>query len=246
VPSQWPFWEVDTTSPPFDNVKARQALAYAIDRKAILDAAYYGQGKVAPTNDPLATDNPWYGGNLNEYTYDLDRAKELFAEAGVTEGDTLVWWGTAGSNPEWTTAGEILQASLKEIGINLRIQNTEISKWADKFYPAGKQYPGLIVPNFNSAPPEPGYSLNFYLKGRCECNWDNPDFEAAYRAAIAEPDEQRRRQLWGEVQEIINEQVPIMVPLQSTVVTAEQSNVAGTWVEGGGQLHLEDAGLAAE
>jgi peptide/nickel transport system substrate-binding protein len=245
TPSQWPSWEMDTTAPPFDNVKARQAVAYATDRRAILEAAYYGQGRLAPTNDALATDNPAYGGDLQEYPYDLEKARALFAEAGIRAGDTLTWWGTAGANPEWQTSGEILQASLKEIGITLKIENNEVSKWADKFYPAGKRFPGMIVPNFQSTPPEPAYSLNFYLRGRCECNYDSKPFEQAYRAAVAEPDAATRRELWGRVQEILNEDVPLIVPLQSTVVSAKTSNVSGAWVEGGGQLHLEAAGIAA-
>ncbi|MBO9625682.1 MAG: ABC transporter substrate-binding protein [Microbacterium sp.] len=242
-PSQWPSWEMDTTSPPFNDVRARQALAYAVDREAILEAAYSGQGTVSPTNNALGEVNPWYGGDLTDYSYDLDKAKELFAEAGVTEGSTLTWWGIAGQYPEWNTSGEILQASLKEIGITLKIDNNDIGTWVDSFYPAGKSYPGYIVPNFQSTPPEPAYSLNFYLDGRCECNWVDPDFQTAFAAAVAEPDETARAEKWGTVQTIINQQVPLIVPLQSTVVTATGTRVSGVWVEGGGQLHLEGAQL---
>ncbi|WP_460783588.1 ABC transporter substrate-binding protein [Microbacterium tumbae] len=242
-PSQWPSWEVDTTSPPFDDVRARQALAYSIDRDAILEAAYYGQGTSSPANNPLGEVNPWYGGDLTDYSYDLDKAKELFAEAGVTQGSTLTWWGVAGQYPEWNTSGEILQASLKEIGIDLVIDNNDVGTWVDSFYPAGKSFPGYIVPNFQSTPPEPAYSLNFYLEGRCECNWSNPDFQQAFSDAIAEPDETARAEKWAEAQTIINREVPLIVPLQSTVVTATSSKVDGVWVEGGGQLHLEQARL---
>lgn len=242
-PSQWPSWEVDTTSAPFNDVRARQALAYATDREAILEAAYYGQGTVSPTNNALGEVNPWYGGDLTDYSYDLDKAKKLFAEAGITEGSTLTWWGIAGSYPEWNTSGEILQASLKEIGITLKIDNNDIGTWVDSFYPAGKSFPGYIVPNFQSTPPEPAYSLNFYLDGRCECNWKNDDFQKAFGEAIAEPDEATRKDKWATVQTIINEEVPLIVPLQSTVVTATGKKVSGLWVEGGGQLHLENAQL---
>ncbi|MFK4791021.1 ABC transporter substrate-binding protein [Microbacterium sp. ZW T5_56] len=242
-PSQWPSWEMDTTSAPFNDVRARQALAYATDRQAILDAAYSGQGVVSPTNSALNAENSWFGGDLVDYSYDLDKAKELFAEAGVKEGDTLTWWGVAGQYPEWNTSGEILQASLKEIGITLKIDNNDIGTWVDKFYPAGKSYPATIVPNFQSTPTEPAYSLNFYLPGRCECNWSDDDFSTAFSAAMAEPDEKARKEKWGSVQEIINQQVPLIVPLQSTVVTATGDKVTGVWVEGGGQLHLEGAAL---
>ena len=60
---------------------------------------------------------------------------------------------------------------------------------------------------------------------------------------MAEPDETARAEKWGTVQTIINQQVPLIVPLQSTVVTATGTRVSGVWVEGGGQLHLEDAQL---
>lgn len=244
-PSQWPSWEVDTTSPPFNNVKARQALAYAVDRQQVLEAAYFGQGELSPTNDPLGTSNPWFSADgLTDYTYNLDKAKELFAEAGVKQGDTLTWWGTAGQNPEWNTSGQILQASLKKIGINLKIENNDIATWVAKFYPAGKSYPGLIVPNFQSTPVEPAFSINFLLKGRCECNWDDPDFTAAYNKALAEPDADKRKADWSAVQKIVNEQVPVIVPLQSNVATAVSKRITGVWVEGGGQLHLETASLA--
>lgn len=244
-PSQWPSWEMDTTSPPFDDIRARQALAYATDREAILEAAYYGQGTVSPTNNALGEANPWYGGDLTDYSYDLDKAKDLFAQAGVTEGSTLTWWGIAGQYPEWNTSGEILQASLKEIGITLDIQNNDIGTWVDAFYPAGKTYPAMIVPNFQSTPPEPAYSLNFYLEGRCECNWVSAEFQQAFTAAVAEPDDAARAQKWGTVQEVVNAEVPLIVPLQSTVVSAVASEVGGVWVEGGGQLHLESAGRSA-
>ncbi|GAA1314954.1 ABC transporter substrate-binding protein [Nonlabens tegetincola] len=240
-PSQWPSWEMDTTSAPFNDVRARQALAYSIDREAVLAAAYADQGKLAPTNNALGENNAWFGGELEDYSYDLDKAKALFAEAGVTEGSTLTWWGVAGQYPEWNTSAEILQASLKEIGITLKIENNDIGTWVEKFYPAGKSYPATIVPNFQSTPPEPAYSLNFYLEGRCECNWVNPDFQAAFDAAVGEPDEAARKAKWGEVQTIINREVPLIVPIQATVVTATASALDGVWVEGGGQLHLENA-----
>lgn len=146
--------------------------------------------------------------------------------------------------PEWKTTAEILQASLKEIGIALKIQNSEISTWAERFYPpaAGKRFPGLIIPNLQSTPPEPAYALNYYFPSSCGCNWESEEFADAYAAALAEPDRAARKAAWERVQELINRAVPVMAPLQSTLVTAQRGDVGGTWVEGGGQLHLERAG----
>lgn len=243
VPSQFFVWELDTTSKPFSDVRARQALSYAIDRKQVLDAAFFGQGQVAPTNDPLASSNPAYGGALTQYPFDLQKAKQLFDAAGVHAGDTLTWWGVADAFPEWKTVGELLQANLKKIGITLKIHNSESSAWTTKFYPAGKSYPGVIVPNLISLPPDPALALSFFRKGVCECNWDNSSFLSAYQKALGVSDEGAGKAAWGDVQTIISREVPLVVPLQTTVVTGVRKGVGGVWEEGGGQLHLESAYL---
>jgi peptide/nickel transport system substrate-binding protein len=244
VIGQYVSWEVDTTQAPFNNVKARQALAYAIDQKSILAAAYSGQGSISTTNDPLANNNPDYGGNLTDYTYNLDKAKQLFAEAGVTAGSTLTWWGVANQYPEWNISAQILQASLKKIGINLKIQNTDISSWPSKFYPAGKSFPGLIIPNFQSYTSDASDEFQFVLHGRCECNWNNDQFDALYKNAVATSDPAARKAIWQKAQELINQQAPIFVPVQFATVTATKSSVVGLWVDSAGGAHLEDAGFS--
>jgi peptide/nickel transport system substrate-binding protein len=241
VIGQYVSWEVDTTKPPFDNPKARQALAYAIDQKAILKAAYFDQGIISTTNDPLASNNPTYGGNLTDYTYNLDKAKALFAEAGINAGGTLTWWGVAGQYPEWNTSAQILQASLKQIGITLKIENTDIASWPEKFYPAGKAFPGLIVPNFQSFPTDPASQFQFLLKGRCECNWNSEEFDSLYHKALATGDAAAQKAVWAQAQELVNTESPIYVPLQFATLTATKNTVTGLWVDGGGNPHVEDA-----
>ncbi len=242
--SQSPFWEADTTSPPFDNVKNRQALAYAIDRETILKSAYAGLGIVSPTNSLLSVNNPSYGapvgGKLINYSYNLAKAKKLFAEGGVKPGTKLIWWSTP-ALPEFQTQGLILQASLAKIGIKLVIENNEIATWVAKFYPGGKKFPGLIVPNANSGPVEAAYNFNFYLPKRCECNWSPPEFNTLYSKALQTADPKKRNLVWHQVQGVENREVPIWVPLQAQIASAVRSTVTGAWVEGGGQLHLESA-----
>lgn len=238
VPSQWFAWELDTTSPPFDDPDARRALAYAVDRESVLAAAYSGQGTASPSNTPLSTANPWFGGELQEYPYDVEKARELFAKAGVRR---LTWWGVSGSYPEWKTTAELLQESLGRAGVELDIQNREISTWAAKFYPAGKRYPGLIVPNMISLPSEPSLALNFLKQGSCECNWDSPEYERAFEAALGTAEDAARKEAWGMAQAIVSDQVPLVLPLQTSVLMGVRDALQGAWSEGGGQLHLESA-----
>jgi peptide/nickel transport system substrate-binding protein len=245
VIGQYVSWEVDTTKPPFNNVKARQALAYAIDQKSILNAAYSGQGVTSTTNDPLANNNPNYAGNLTDYTYNLDKAKQLFAEAGIKSGSTFTWWGVANQYPEWNISAQILQASLKKIGINLKIQNTDITSWPARFYPAGKSFPGLIIPNFQSYSADASDEFQFVLKGRCECNWNNAQFDSLYTQALATPDPAAQKATWGKAEELINQQAPIFVPVQFATVTATKRSVVGLWEDSAGNPHLENAGFTS-
>jgi peptide/nickel transport system substrate-binding protein len=218
------------------------ALAYAIDRPTILKNAYAGLGIVSPTNTLLSVNNPAYGAPkghpLTNYSYNLAKAKKLFAEGGLKPGSTITWWSTP-VLPEFQIQGLILQASLAKIGIKLKIENHDVATWVAKFYPGGKKFPGLIVPNANSGPVEAAYNFNFYLPKRCECNWSPPDFNAAYSKAIQTANPKLRNQAWHVVQGIENRDVPIWVPLQAQIATAVRKTVSGAWVEGGAQLHLE-------
>ncbi|MBV0896217.1 ABC transporter substrate-binding protein [Microbacterium sp. NC79] len=241
---QYVSWEVDMTSPPFNDVRARQALAYAIDRDAILANAYYGQGVTSPTNNPLTENNPAFGGDLTDYSYDLDKAKSLFAEAGIKEGDSIIWWGASNAYPEWNTSAQILQASLKEIGITLDIQNTDIATWPSKFYPAGQTYPNMVVPNFQSYQAVPSDLFLFLQSGRCECNWNSTEFDDLYASAITTGDVAEQNKAWAKVQELMNQEVPIYVPVQFTTVTAATGSVTGIWVDSGGTPHFENAKLS--
>ncbi len=243
VIGQYVSWEVDTTAAPFNNPLARQALAYAIDAKSILHAAYFDQGVISTTNDPLTENNPDYAGTLTDYSYNLDKAKALFAQAGIKPGATFTWWGASNQYPEWNTSAQILQASLKKIGINLKIQNTDIASWPARFYPAGKSFPGLIVPNFQSYEPDAADEFLFLRTNRCECNWNNSQFDQVYNQALGTADPAARTALWGQLQTMVNQQAPIFVPLQFATVTATKRNVVGLWVDGGGNPHLEDAGF---
>lgn len=232
-------WEYDLTSPPFNNLKARQAVAYAVDRAKILKSAYYGFGQVSAFNTIVPDKSPWNcgtAGGLTKYTYNPEKAKQLFKEAGVS---SFTWWGISGALPEFDAMGQVLQADLKKIGIDMKIENNEVGTWAAKFYPAGKTYPGLLLPNYQSVPAEPGFSMNFLLSGRAESNWNSKKYDDQYKKAIGTLDAGKRKAEWCKALNMENKELPLITPFVFEVLHASRSNVKGAWVEGGGQLHLE-------
>jgi peptide/nickel transport system substrate-binding protein len=222
-PSQNVILEMDDQAGVFKNPKARQALAYAINREAVLNAVYGGHGLVPTDNNPIPAWSDVRDKDLASYPFDLEKAKKLFAEAGVGPGTTLTYWTIAGAYPEFTSMGEILQADLKKIGINLVIKSVEINQWATKIEPVPQRFPNLIVPNGHTGLPIPA-NLIFLKSGTCECSVDNATFDKAL--------------------EILHEEVPVINVVQDSWPVAYRSNVANVWVDPINTVRFDTAGIA--
>lgn len=237
-------WAVDVTSAPFNDVRARQALSYATDRETMISIGYSNYAVANPANSPVSPDSPFYNSDLVEYEFDLQRASELFAEAGVTEGSTITFWSLAGSFPEWVSMAEVLQADLAEIGINLEIETNEVNTWLEPFYPNGKQFPGLLVGNQLSFPPVPDSfsSIWFGENGTCECNWKGNDaYNAAVDVLTSSSDDAERAAAFQVVQAEISENVPMLIIGNVGATIVAQSSISGVWMYGDNHVHLERA-----
>lgn len=114
---------MNAARPPFDDPRVREAIHLAIDRQELLDGVANGRGLLT---GPIPTGLN-YSIPVEELPYqvDLDRARELLAEAGYPDGfDVTI--STSSLRQEWATFAIIIQANLAEIGINT---NIDISEW---------------------------------------------------------------------------------------------------------------------
>ena len=112
--STYYFW-MNTQEPPFDDVKVRQAVNYAVDSKA-LERIYAGQ--IAGTQQILPPGMPGYE-QFELYPHDMDKAEELMKEANPSDTDITVWTDTESPNNE---AGEYFNEVLKELGFNTKLK----------------------------------------------------------------------------------------------------------------------------
>lgn len=120
------FIQINCSLAPFDNVAARQALAYATDKESMLYGILDGDGEMV---DTFATSEYLgYTDKVVKYPYDLEKAKELFLQAGVKEGDKL---SMIVYNTKSSKFAQILQNSLSEIGITAEISQMERSAFDD-------------------------------------------------------------------------------------------------------------------
>jgi peptide/nickel transport system substrate-binding protein len=216
---------MDNTSGVFKDVRARQAMAYALDRPAVLKAVYGGHGLVPISNQPVPAWSELVNKDLSPYRFDLQKAKRLFAEAGVKPGTTFTFWTTAGQYTEWAT-----------------IKSNEISQWVAKFGPAGKTWPNTLVPNVYGGYPVP---INLDLwNGICECNFHNKAYTTATGDADSTADDAKRLALYGDAQRLLHDEVPVVNVVTTSVPIAARASVRGLWIDPTGLARFESVRAA--
>jgi ABC-type transport system substrate-binding protein len=129
---------MDTSKPPFDDQRLRQAVNYALDRETLTDAATFGTGE--PAFMPIPSAHWAYQDELAPgYEYDPDKARALMAEAGV---DGLSFSLVHQPDAVDTRVAEIVQAQLAESGIDVALAPVELTQsvqeyFTDRKYSAG-------------------------------------------------------------------------------------------------------------
>lgn len=155
-----------TQAGPLASTYARQAMSYAMNYDAVINGVYKGLAKRA--YGCLPSSMLGYDPNMFHYNTDLNKAKELFAKAGVKPGTTLTYWSyTAEENLQ----GLILQAQLSSIGINLKVQKVTEATLTTVYYgnqPPSKR-PNLMAfgwwPDYNDPWDECNILLNSAAAG---------------------------------------------------------------------------------
>ena len=116
--------------PPLNDVRVRRAIAFALDRKAIIDGAMFGYG--TPIGSHFPPRNPAYVDLTGQYPHDVAQAKRLLAEAGYANGFAL---SLKLPPPSYARrGGEIIAAQLAEVGIHAHIEDLEWAQWLDQVY----------------------------------------------------------------------------------------------------------------
>lgn len=128
---------------PFDNIKVRQALNYAVDKQAILDMVAGGKGSIIGTNMFPAFKKYYVDSLKNMYSYNPEKAKELLKEAGFE--NSLTFTITVPSNYQYhVDTAQVLVEQLKAVGITAEIKLIEWATWLSDVY-GNREYEATIV-----------------------------------------------------------------------------------------------------
>ena len=205
------------TKSPLDNKLVRQAMAYAVDVDSVVDLVFAGSGKqhdsfFTPQNGGYHPADP--AENAPLMTYDPEKAKELLAEAGYADGFTIKIW--TNENQNRIDMAEILQNSWGAIGINCEVTIMEFATLMAEY---SKGEHDVIIVGF--APT--GKDGQFYYpyvtsEGPFRRNYAgirNPEIDELMDAAMMTTDEDKRNEFYGEVIDILREEV-YMIPVHNS------------------------------
>src|SRR5712692_8455547 len=149
---------VNTKRKPFDNLKVRQAIAYAIDRKAIIDAVAFGEGEQTGPVAPALTNYALPTSQYPLYTRDVAKAKQLLQQANV--GPIEFTMLTQTTEPTYAKdIAQLVQAELAEIGVKMNIQTLEFTQWVDRWLKADFD----MAPGLNGGGPDPDFYIFRYF-----------------------------------------------------------------------------------
>jgi peptide/nickel transport system substrate-binding protein len=195
---------MNTKQKPFSDVKVRQAVAHAIDKKALIDTVL--QGLATELTGPIPSDCDYYTADVKKYPYDPAKAKALLKEAGYPNGfETTLYTFIWGPAVDVVTA---IQGMLADVGIRAKIQADPPSTNL-----ALVQEGNTPIAFFRlTRSSEPNAYLQTQLEpGRMQWNfghYNNPKVTDMLKKGVQTSDRAKREKIYHELQKIMMEELP--------------------------------------
>lgn len=190
---------------PFDDVRVRQALSYAVDKNEIMTLVSDGKGTpIASSMFPAF--GRYYMDELNDvYSYDPEKAKSLLAEAGYPDGFSFTI--TVPSNyTQHVDTAQVLAEQLKRINVKADIELVEWETWLSDAY-VGRNYEATVVGIDASSMTARALLERFNSTADNNfINFKNKDYDEAFRNAISSPFEAEQTQYYKECETILTEE----------------------------------------
>lgn len=210
----------------FQDKKVRQAFMYALDREAMVDKLLDGNGQVV--NTPMLPSSWAYPdkSTLNDYKHNVEKAKKLLKEAGYEDRDkngivedkngkelkVTLSYPTGNALREQTAP--IIQANLKDIGVQLELENMEFSALMDKVV-ANHDFELYLMGNNLSLDPDPKPYWHSTSasdeKGNSAWNissFKNDQADKLIEQGISVFDKNQRKEIYSQFGELLNDEVP--------------------------------------
>ncbi|MER9455332.1 ABC transporter substrate-binding protein [Mesorhizobium sp. M0478] len=209
---------INNKKPPFDKLEVRQAIAFALDRKAIIDGASAGLG--VPIGSHMSPASKAYVDLTGLYPHNVEKAKELLKQAGFENGIKATLKLPPPSYAR--LGGEIIASQLRDVGIDLEIIPVEWAQWLDQVF-TKKDYDLTIVSHT-----EPN-DIDIYSRKDYYFNYDNPAFDKIIAELNLTSDDAKRNTLLGEAQKILADDAVVGFLYELPKVGVWDAKLQGLW-----------------
>jgi peptide/nickel transport system substrate-binding protein len=231
---------LNEAKPPWNDPRVRQAVAYAIDRQAIVQATSYGTAVVNQLAIPKG--NPWYS-PYGRYRLDVDKAKSLLAEAGAAPKsmDMLV----TSEYPQTVTAAQVIADNLAALGITVNIRTVDMATWLDQ--QNSGNFDMLMMGWLGNIDPDDFYYAQHHTDGSSNAQkFSNPDVDRLLDAGRRETDQAARRDDYAEAAALIADQASYIYLYNPSVIQAWTTNLHGYDVRRDKAIRFATASLGGD
>jgi peptide/nickel transport system substrate-binding protein len=225
---------------PWRDPRVRKAIAYAIDRNAIVQATSYGTAEANQLAIPEG--NPWFT-PYDKYRYDVDEAKRLLNEAGASPKnlDMLV----TSEYPETVTAAQVIADNLKPLGITVNIRTVDFATWLDEQNTG--HFDMLMMGWLGNIDPDDFYYAQHHTNGSSNAQkFSNPDVDRLLDAGRVEVNRQARQQDYAKAATIIADQVSYIYLYNPSVIQAWAPSLSGYEARRDGAVRFRTASLTGD
>ncbi|MCO5732387.1 ABC transporter substrate-binding protein [Rhizobium sp. SSA_523] len=217
--------QLNASRKPMTELKVRQAISCAVDRKDILDTALLGEGEVTgPLTMPDYRSDP---NSLFCYSRDLDKAKALMAEAGYADGFSATVIAATGEPPTAASEAQVIQSQLKDININLDIKLMELNVYVDTWLKG--DFDMAVALNGGRADPYSMYNRYWTKNGNLQkvANYIDDTLDDLMQKGRVETDPAKRKEIFAAFEKHLAEVAPWIWLYTGYAYTAQQANVQG-------------------
>lgn len=227
---------------PYDDIHVRRAISYAIDRKTMVKNILFGAG--TPANSFMMPSTPYYDPKCPGIQFDMAKAKAEMAKSSVPHGFTTTFMAISGDEVDAAVA-QILQAALKQLGITMKIQNTDPSAQHDLTTKLQYQIAHSYWTMDLADPDELAqYALDPNSGGHAfNTGMNDKDLISLVRKAEHEFDPKKRQALYSEMQTKAADSAFLAFLFYTPFPYATSKSVKGFKVLPTGYYHVEDISL---
>jgi glutathione transport system substrate-binding protein len=231
---------------PFDDLRVRQALNYAVDKEAYIKVVFSGHGEQLDSPEPPKIT---FYQKQGVWPFDLAKARQLLAEAGLAKGFETEIIGT--NNTANVRGMEFLQQQFAQVGVKLNVSPLEAGVLASRVFSAATPEEATVqmeTIGWSSSTGDADWCLRpmfakaaFPPKMFNVSYYENPEVDKDLQAALQTADARVRGAAYADAQARIWQDCPWVWLTVDHLITARASNLAGAWRIPDGGLLLEDA-----